>query len=192
VAEDHSLWIMGVSDHDRNTLPLPLQVETDYFPISSSPSDESTAAATNKNSKYFHLSPHDRIFKGHNKVIIYSSRYYQKSASDSNSSISKSDPSSLAPFSSPSSVPMENLRRGFGVKYCNSFEVMLHQGEAFVLPVDLEFGGKSKPGNDGLEEKKNNDNDNLSEEEILSRKIPKVRDYSVGWKHELLVLDEQQ
>jgi hypothetical protein len=185
---------MGVSDHDRNTLPLPLQVETDYFPISSSPSDESTAAATtNKNSNYFHLSPHDRIFKGHNKIIIYSSQYYQKSSSSDTNSSSKSDPSSLpAPFSSSSSVPMENLRRGFGVKYCNAFEVMLHQGEAFVLPVDLEFDIKSKPGNDTLEEKKNNNDDNLSEEEILSRKIPKVRDYSVGWKHELLVLDEQQ
>ena len=156
VGEDKSVWIMGVSDEDRNTLPYPVRVQTEYLPAtndatttSTTPNNNSSSSSSNQCTRFdFFLSSHDQLIKGHNKIVLSSARRYQ---------LARRSDSAEAPLAEAVSETV------------NCFEIMLHEGEAFLLPASFT-------------------NDPLFQ--ANGEKIRKILDYSAGWKHDLLLLED--
>jgi hypothetical protein len=152
---------MGVSDHDRNTISQPLQVQTDYRRLVENQTGDVNKKASTKNrsDQYFHLSPNDLLKKGQNRISIHSSDHFIYSAengSDASAGLSTSTNAALNPA-------LFDPKK----KY-QSLEVVIHDGEAYVLPLNLDLP-------------------------VLPSDMTKQRiiDYISGWKHDLLVVERE-
>lgn len=107
-AQDNSLWVMGMGEHDRNANPHPVRVVSDYVALD----DPSQSVLDNKN--YV-------LFKGQQRMSIHTQQDYVMSPQLH----TKSEEITTLP-----DAMTDHEQERF-----SSFEVVLHKGEAYLHPL---------------------------------------------------------
>ncbi|KAJ1434225.1 regulator of chromosome condensation 1/beta-lactamase-inhibitor protein II [Ochromonadaceae sp. CCMP2298] len=156
LASDGTLWALGMGELDRGANPLPLQVQTDFHQGGRSLSQEQIqqrdggqATETEvqvQEAEYVHVPKGYRMLKAHQRVGLVMNRNPSQSSGsggDSSSSVSSSGSGSNSVGSggnsgSSSGSSSDNGGGGGGsFPHQESFEVVLHGGEAYLLQMDL-------------------------------------------------------
>ena len=149
-----------MGEYDRNTICSPLPVQPPDDGTTPIPIDED-----NKNKidiiKYV-APPNARLVKGHKRVGLLIDDI---DSSHKNSKIENDSKISIAP-------KFENLVK------TKVFDIVLHNFESYLLPVELKF-------HDEYSNSLNSDSDKL-----LDKSHYRIKDYSEGWLHTLLVLED--
>mmetsp|Transcript_83950 Transcript_83950/g.164396 ORF Transcript_83950/g.164396 Transcript_83950/m.164396 type:complete len:525 (+) Transcript_83950:81-1655(+) len=188
LAEDGSLWAIGMGEEDKNANPHPLRVQTDFhFPPNAQHATTTTATTTatpvtptaevdETDGKHYVVlpvshnsvdgTPDSAILRGHHRVTVLTSEApvdVEQAKQLLEAQVQVSDISVGGIIRGPTTVNRANFP-------CQGiYEVMVHEGEAYLiellLPMDPPSAGKEPPRY-------------------------KVRNFSSGWKHNLLVVDD--
>ncbi len=160
LADDLSLWAMGVGELDFNVSTEPLQVQSDFhnaqgerIPHVSFPLESDAPPAA------FLVMPTDALMmKGHNRaVLIFPSERRVKTAPSEDISGSLGSGGKAV---SPSTA---------------SYEVILHQGEAYLVELPVEC---AVPADSSVSCEHSGVADNM-----------RLLNYCGGWQHSLLVVE---
>ncbi len=145
-ADDDTLWTIGLGEHDRNANPNPLMVQNDYRL-------DSNKSTSNKFSANVY-----KLRKGFKRVSILSNEMH------SNTIMEEEEVQGMSKGPTKTFWNFEQRK-----KHAKSFEIVVHQGEAYLIGLDLSVNSDS----------------------VLDRKPSNSRivDYSSGWQHELLLVN---
>lgn len=149
VAEDNSLWALGLGEHDRNmnSVPLPVRLyDTDWNRSSSGGSSTSSESEGNSCLTACAIDTTVRLQKGYKRVLVF----------DTTSTVC--DPHRAMKRFATATTDTEAYNKCASI----AFEVVLHEDEAFLQPVELPglpAGGR-------------------------------LLDLSVGWQHTLALVEE--
>lgn len=177
LAEDGSLWAIGMGEDDRNANPHPLRVQTDFhFPVAATSTQTAYAEVDEIDGKHYVVlpmgsssvdgSPCSSVLRGHHRVTVLTDEAYvdvDKAKMELEEAEKTLDISVGGIIRGPTIVNRINFPSQ-GI-----FEVMVHEGEAYLiellLPMDA-VGAGEKP--------------------LRYR----LRNFSSGWKHNLMVVDD--
>jgi hypothetical protein len=139
-ANDDTLWCMGLSEYDRNASLNPVPVFND-FRVVGSPKEEIAPEAILPfpASKYL-------LKKGHKRVSMHSNIDHVHFADEEQ---------------------LEDQTGSARPALAKSFDIVLHKGQAYLLPLEMKF----------------------THADLHSSSGKKIVDYSVGWQHELLLVE---
>lgn len=137
-ADDDTLWCMGLSEHDLNLVPNPVPVFNDYRAVGQATEDLAPDAILPFPASKYMLK------KGHNRVSIHSDIDHVHFAD------------------------MVETEKKENPVLSRSFEVVLFQGQAYLLPLEVKFTHAD-----------------------LHPASRTILDYSVGWQHQLLLVKSE-
>jgi hypothetical protein len=195
LAADGSLWALGMGEHDRNANPLPLRVQTDFhFPASTTegvargsgsvataevdpadgkyylvlpvPAVNATAAAGSAEQVDGPASTHPAmsLFRSHHRVAIAVREAAVDALAAQRALQEASQQQSAAGSSDIIRGPTTANRANFPSQ--GLFEVVVHEGEAYLIELVLPMSAE----------------DSARQFTLL--------DYTAGWKHNLMVVED--
>ena len=171
LAEDGTLWAIGMGEHDRNANPVPLRVETDFHQprvgVDRSTANAEVDPVDGRNylllpveSREGDRSAGARLRRGHQRVCLVTREApLAEAAGNTDATTTPSTTSDLI------IVPGALNRANFPEQ--GIYEVVVHEGEAYLIELALPV---EKSG---------------AEDAQL-----RVLNYSSGWRHNLLVVED--
>lgn len=182
VADDRSLWIVGIGEYDRNTVPLPIRVDGPYHgpyvydeetvddegegegtrtvDTNEEESDgaemrrsEGQKETAKKAANLWTLPANARIRKGHKRVLIM----WDEDSDDVDTSNTDS---------------AEKVKINTKV-----YEVILHSRDSFLRPVEIEIDSNQIVHEDGSKYDANT--------------TYRIVDFSQGWEHSIIVVSPE-
>lgn len=161
-AEDDTLWIMGIADHDHNVHNYPVQVMS-YQPSSDKAHDDSR----DMSAQPIQIPRDAKLKRGHTKISII----FPKSPSIDYETYGMPHTYSTE-YVAASSIKDDQ----FVIESINKvFDIVLTDSKAFLSPVRDIFFEKDT----FLDKAHDKSNGNYS-----------IEDYSCGWQHSMLILKD--
>lgn len=177
LAEDGSMWALGMGEHDRNANTTPLRVQTDFH-LPRSDGDRRTATAEldtvdGRNYLLVPVNSETLLCKGYNRVTLVV-REVPLAAAQANAAL-------LPPTTSSSSsdvivAPSEKNRATFPEQ--GIFDVVVHQGEAYLLELEVPVEAEQQS------QQQHSDSEEERQQQL------RVLNYSSGWKHNVLIVED--
>ena len=179
LADDGSLWALGMGEYDRNSNPEPLRVQTDFH--------SALDSNIHGSEEIVHRSAYGQVDEGSGKMCIMVPIVEGIEANTSTISntektflrkghqrVSLIVPEFKSTENEDKTTTSDTVNYSYTAQYLNvgAYEVVVHEGEAYLIQLDLSISadrgaGKSDKPTQPL----------------------RVVDYSSGWKHSLLVVE---
>lgn len=171
------MWALGMGEHDRNANTTPLRVQTDFH-LPRADWDRTTATAEldpldGRNYLLVPTNSQTLLCKGYNRVTLIVNEDPLEKA--------QAHAALLPPTTSSSSsdvivAPSEKNRAAFPKQ--GIFDVVVHQGEAYLLELEVPVESEQQA------------QQHKEEEDQQQQQQLRVLNYSSGWKHNVLIVED--
>lgn len=174
------MWALGMGEHDRNANTTPLRVQTDFH-LPRADGDRSTATAELDplDGRNYLLVPTDSqtlLCKGYNRVTLIVN---EVPLGEAQANAALMPPTTSSSSSDVIVAPSEKNRATFPEQ--GIFDVVVHQGEAYLLELEVPVETEQQAQQQEEEEE---------EEEQQNQQQLRVLNYSSGWKHNVVIVED--